>query len=157
MGDSSVRTNSTLGRGVSLAYLHARHIAETIDRALIDPISYVAAFEQWTQEHLGTWFDTQVAIDGHYAAKLEAFHSGEIVPDAPLTARIFCALSICALHDPEVAELFGRMIGLLITLEEVLAVQGVKERIAPYLGNNGQFFPSVEFERSEFERLVVNA
>jgi 2-polyprenyl-6-methoxyphenol hydroxylase-like FAD-dependent oxidoreductase len=62
LGDSALHTNPTAGRGVSLAFAHARHLAATIGQAS-QPIPYVAAFEDWTHANIGTWYRPQAHAD----------------------------------------------------------------------------------------------
>jgi len=158
VGDSALCTNPNLGRGVSLALAHAQHLASTVTAVREDPSAYVAAFQKWTDENLGIWFDLQVLIDAHYLRRLAAFFAQEpedALPAAPYPARAMCALGIAAMQDPRLAILFRKVTSVLMTLDEALGEPGVEEAIKPYLANPGSFFPPQEFPRSRFEQLVV--
>jgi len=63
VGDSSMHTNPTLARGTSLALAQAQQLARTIGDAPTDPTGFVSAFEAWTADNLGVWFDSQVSTD----------------------------------------------------------------------------------------------
>jgi flavin-dependent dehydrogenase len=58
VGDASLH-NPTLGRGISLGLWQARHLAEVAADAPVDPVAFVARYDEWTQDNLGVWFDTQ--------------------------------------------------------------------------------------------------
>ena len=73
VGDSSLHTNPTFGRGASLAFAQAQHLAATAEQVHADPVGYVHAFEDWTASHLGVWYESQVAADG---AALERMTAG---------------------------------------------------------------------------------
>jgi len=157
VGDSALCTNPNLGRGVSLALAHAQHLASTVTSVREDPSAYVVAFQQWTDENLGIWFDLQVMIDAHYLRRLAAFFAQEpedSLPVAPYPARAMCALGIASLQDPRLAIVFRKVTSVLMTLEEALGEPGVEDAIKPYLANPGSFFPPQTFPRSQFEQLV---
>ena len=47
LGDSCMHLNPTAGRGVSLAFAQAEHLALTIGGAT-NPLAYTAGFDSWT-------------------------------------------------------------------------------------------------------------
>jgi flavin-dependent dehydrogenase len=84
LGDSAMHTNPTLGRGVSLAVAHAQHLAQSIGEAADDPLGFVRAFDVWTQDNLGAWYDSQEINDAARSADMEcAVNPNASVSTAP--------------------------------------------------------------------------
>src|SRR5579859_1513583 len=131
VGDSATHTNPTLGRGTSLALAHAQHLARTAHEAPADPHGYAAQFAAWTERHLGVWYESQSAIDAAASVRLRATFTWEPVPRAAYAARAIEALGVAAASDPRIAGLLQRLIGVLMTLDEVLAQPGVADQIQP--------------------------
>ncbi len=157
VGDSATHTNPTLGRGTSLALAHAQQLARTAHEAVADPSGYAAAFAAWTERHLGVWYESQSAIDAAASVRLRATFTGEPVPRAAHAARAIEALGVASAADPRIASLLQRLVGVLMTLDEVLAQPGVAETIEPLLENEGRQFPPCDLTRERFEALVAGA
>jgi 2-polyprenyl-6-methoxyphenol hydroxylase-like FAD-dependent oxidoreductase len=155
VGDSATHTNPTLGRGTSLALAHAQELARTAHRAQADPCGYAVEFAAWTERNLGIWFESQSAIDAAASVRLRATFTGEPVPRAAHAARAIEALGVAAAADQRIASLLQRLIGLLMTLDEVLAQPGVAEQIEPLLENEGRQFPASALTRERFEQIVT--
>ena len=79
LGDSSVHTNPTAGRGVSLAFAQAEHLALTIGGAT-DPLAYTAGFDSWTDAHIGVWHGSQIQADAAMARRMQAAVAGQPAP-----------------------------------------------------------------------------
>jgi 2-polyprenyl-6-methoxyphenol hydroxylase-like FAD-dependent oxidoreductase len=157
VGDSSTHTNPTLGRGASLALAHAQQLARTADQAAADPYRYAAVFAEWTERHLGVWYESQAAIDAAASVRMRAMFTGESVPRAAPAARAIEALGIASMGDAQIAGLFQRLIGVLMPLSEVLAQPGVAEKIEPLLENEGRQFPPSALTRQRFEEAAASA
>jgi 2-polyprenyl-6-methoxyphenol hydroxylase-like FAD-dependent oxidoreductase len=155
VGDSATHTNPTLGRGTSLALAHAQELARTADQAGADPHAYAKRFAAWTERHLGVWYESQAAIDAAASVRMRAIFTLEPVPRPAPAARAIEAIAIAAASDMRIAALLQRLIGLLMTLDEVLAQPGVAEQIEPLLENEGRQFPPSALTREGFEQLVA--
>ena len=157
VGDSATHTNPTLGRGTSLALAHAQQLARTADQAGADPAGYAARFAAWTERNLGVWYESQSAIDAAASVRLRATFTGEPVPRPAQAARAIEALGVAATTDQRIASLLQQLIGLLMTLDEVLAQPGVAEQLEPLLENEGRQFPPSGLTRQRFEEAVMTA
>jgi 2-polyprenyl-6-methoxyphenol hydroxylase-like FAD-dependent oxidoreductase len=155
VGDSATHTNPTLGRGTSLAVAHAQHLARTAHHAQADAYDYAVEFAAWTERNLGVWYESQSAIDAAASVRLRATFTGEPIPRAAYAARAIEALGAAAATDQRIAGLLERLIGVLMTLDEVLAQPGVVEQIEPLLENEGRQFPPCDLTRQRFEQLVM--
>ena len=157
VGDSSLHTNPTFARGISLAFAQAQHLANTIDEAVAEPVAYVAQYEQWTADNLGGWFESQVVADGARIERLQASLRGEHLPppDDPIS-RFVAGLNAVAQFDPLVARAFAKVGHLLITPAELTADREVVHRVMAYLGEHPTIEPPSDGPtRQEFEQLVV--
>lgn len=156
LGDAALHTNPTLGRGISLAFWHAQHLAEVVGTAADDPVGFVQNFHNWTTEHLGVWFDTQVAADAAGLARLDAGLRGERLPASgdPMS-RFLAAAFVCAEHDPDVGNAVAAMVHLLKSPTEALGGVAVASRIQQYLETNPDLGrkPDVP-SRREFEKIA---
>jgi 2-polyprenyl-6-methoxyphenol hydroxylase-like FAD-dependent oxidoreductase len=157
VGDSSMHTNPTFGRGVSLAFAQAQRIAATLGDASEDPAGYVAQFEKWTAQHLRAWFDSQVAGD---AAQLERFTAAlrgeEPAPSTDPGNRFFGALFALAPHDDVVARCLARLSNLLVTPAELSKDADLTARVTNYLDTHDVIGTKSQGPtRAEFVQLVA--
>lgn len=157
LGDAALHTNPTLGRGISLAFGHAQHLASVAGSATDDPVGFVQSFHNWTNENLGVWFDTQVAVDLANLSRLEAGLRGErLPPNTDPKSRFQVAASACAEHDPVVANALASVVHLLKKPKDAYGDLAVVNRVQEFLSTN----PDLERKpdepnRHEFEKLVV--
>src|SRR5260370_27707364 len=70
-GTFALHTNPTAGRGVSLAFAQAEHLALTTGAAT-DPVAYTADFDSWTDAHIGVWYGPQVQADAAAVRRIQA-------------------------------------------------------------------------------------
>ncbi len=63
LGDSAMCTNPGYGRGVGLALVHARALAQVLEEAGDDPERVTTAFENFTATELEPWYRQAVAGD----------------------------------------------------------------------------------------------
>lgn len=138
LGDAAMHTNPSLGRGVSLAFSHAQYLAHSIDEAFAEPLDYVAAFEAWTDENLGEWFDTQVQLDAELSARFHALAKDLPLPELSERGRFGAAMQILAQQDAVVAAAFSRVQHLLTKPSELATNLEVGRRVAAYLRETAQ-------------------
>ncbi|MCU1387816.1 MAG: putative epoxidase LasC, partial [Ilumatobacteraceae bacterium] len=134
IGDASLHTNPTLGRGISMGLVHAQHLAEVVHGVDDDPVGFVAAFADWTDAHLGIWYDTQVAADATALDRLAAGVLGRRLelPDAP-SARFAAAAFKCAAQDEMVGVAVAKMAHLFASPAEAFADPLVAARITAFM------------------------
>ena len=156
LGDASLHTNPTLGRGISLALWQAQHLAEVAAAADDDPLDVVAELDDWTEANLGVWFDTQVAADAAGVERLAAGLRGERLPpsDDPGGRRAAAAFAL-AQTDPVVGTAVTRMIHLLAPPAEALGDPEVIGRIGAFLQTEPDLERPVDAPtRSEFAAIA---
>jgi 2-polyprenyl-6-methoxyphenol hydroxylase-like FAD-dependent oxidoreductase len=79
LGDAAIHTNPTAGRGVSLAFAHAQHLASAVDTtgSLSD---FSIAFDEWSDLNLSPWYHLQASADAFFARRLDAAVREEELP-----------------------------------------------------------------------------
>jgi 2-polyprenyl-6-methoxyphenol hydroxylase-like FAD-dependent oxidoreductase len=151
LGDATLHTNPTAGRGASLAFAQAEHLAATLDGS--EPgKAFVSAFDAWTDSNIGVWYPLQAGADGSALARMEAAVRGEDTapPDeleqlrgaligmsklpgqrGVLARRVFNLVSLpsAALGDPEFREA-ARIFGAPGSDARPLAFEVARDRVA---------------------------
>ncbi|MCU1452720.1 MAG: FAD-dependent oxidoreductase [Acidimicrobiales bacterium] len=157
LGDASLHTNPTQGRGISMAFWQAQHLAATVASAHRDPVELVRGFDAWTQDHLGVWFDTQVTGDATILERLAAGLRGERMPlsDHP-SARFAAAAFACAPHDAVVGAAAARVVHLFESPAEAFGAAAVVERVSAFLAADPPLErPADQPTRAEFEAIAT--
>jgi flavin-dependent dehydrogenase len=157
IGDAALHTNPTLGRGISMGLMHAQHLAEVAHGASDDPVGFVAAFAEWTDGHLGVWYDTQVAADANALDRLAAGVLGRRLelPDMP-AARFAAAAFLCASQDEIVGVAVAKMAHLFAPPAEAFGDPLVASRINAFIDSGASLDrpPDVP-NRKSFEALAT--
>jgi 2-polyprenyl-6-methoxyphenol hydroxylase-like FAD-dependent oxidoreductase len=87
LGDSALHTNPTAGRGTSLAFAQAQHLAATLGNAA-DPVSYTADFDAWTDTNIGAWYQPQAQAAASLARRMQAAVDGKSSPPPEPAERL---------------------------------------------------------------------
>ena len=157
IGDAALHTNPTLGRGISMGLMHAQQLAAVAHLAPDDPVGFVATFSAWTDDHLGVWYDTQVAADATTLDRLAAGILGErFEPEDTPASRFAAAAFLCASHDEVVGVAVARMAHLFAPPAEALGEALVVSRINEFIASETSLRrpPDVPNRRA-FEAIVT--
>lgn len=125
LGDSALHTNPTAGRGASLAFAQAQRLAITLDKAA-DPISYIAAFDAWTDANIGAWYGPQAQADASLARRMHAVVDGKPSPPPEPMERLRLAIFNASRTDADVALPLRRMIHLVSLPKDVIGNEAVR-------------------------------
>ena len=158
IGDASLHTNPTLGRGISMAVWQAQHIADSAASAADDPVAFVQEAHDWTADNLGIWFDTQVAADASGLVRLAAGLRGER-PDPPAdsSSRFLAAAFVCAAHDKAVGDAVTAVVHLLKPPAVAFADPDVVGTISAFLATDPRLDrPADVPNRTQFEQLMAS-
>ena len=128
LGDSCMHLNPTAGRGVSLAFAQAEHLALTIGGAT-DPLAYTAGFDSWTYAHIGVWYGPQAQADAATARRIQAAVADQPVPPLDPAERLRSAAFHAARTDADVAVALRRMLHLVARPGEVLGNPAVVSQL----------------------------
>jgi len=132
LGDSALHTNPTAGRGVSLAFAQAQHLATTLGQAA-DPVSYTTAFDAWTDTNIGVWYQPQTQADASLARRMQAAVDGKPSPPPEPAERLRLAIFSAARTDTPVAPALRRMIHLVSLPEDVIGNETVRTQLGALL------------------------
>jgi 2-polyprenyl-6-methoxyphenol hydroxylase-like FAD-dependent oxidoreductase len=128
LGDSCMHTNPTAGRGVSLAFAQAEHLALTIGGAT-EPAAYAADFDSWTDDHIGVWYGPQAQADTAMARRIQAAVAGRPIPPLDPAERLRSAAFQAARTDAAVAVALRRMLQLVAWPGDVLGNPAVLSQL----------------------------
>ena len=158
IGDASLHTNPTLGRGISMAVWHAQQLANAAASVADDPVAFVQRFHDWTTENLGVWYDTQVAADGANLARLAAGLRGErLAPPSDPAGRFLAGAFRCALTDKTVGDAITKVVHLLAPPAVAFADPAVTSAVMAYLATDPQLDrPPDTPDRMQFEQLMAS-
>ena len=157
IGDSSMHTNPTLGRGTSLAFAQARHWASSLQSAEAASADLVLGEEEWAHQKLKVWFDSQVTADATLADRFDRLATGQPPAEPDQASRARGALLVAAREDPAVARNLRRVANLLITPAEFMTEDVVKRAIGERVNSNLALPEYVDaLPRGEFERLLTS-
>jgi 2-polyprenyl-6-methoxyphenol hydroxylase-like FAD-dependent oxidoreductase len=157
IGDAALHTNPTLGRGISMGLMHAQQLAQVAHLAPDDPVGFVETFSAWTDDHLGIWYDTQVAADATSLDRLAAGILGErFEPTDTPASRFAAAAFLCASHDEVVGDAAAKVAHLFVPPEKAFGDALVASRINEFVARGESFSrpPDVP-NRKTFELLVT--
>ena len=134
LGDSWASTNPTLGRGTTLALLHALALRDTIRSVGLDDPAHFAHFAvAWhdiTERDLAPQYETIVAADRHRLAEMDAAIDGRPYDDGDVAWRAYRMLEDTAHLDPELLRGWFRIAGLVAGGTEVFSENGFLHRVA---------------------------
>lgn len=156
IGDAALHTNPTLGRGISMGLLHAQHLAEVAHLATDDAVGFAERFSNWTDDHLGIWYDTQVAADANALERLAAGLLGtRVAPADDASARFATAAFVCAQHDEVVGIAVAKIVHLFASPREAFADPLVVSRVTEFLSSGVSLERPIDVpSRAAFELLA---
>jgi 2-polyprenyl-6-methoxyphenol hydroxylase-like FAD-dependent oxidoreductase len=130
LGDAWACTNPSLGRGMTLALMHARCLRELVGSAPEDPLAFAQEWDGITERTLTPWYRETVEEDRARLGEIEALRQGR-EPPAPSepSAVLRRGLLVSLGEDPELFEAFLESRCCLTPLTETFARPGVAERI----------------------------
>jgi hypothetical protein len=156
VGDAWGFTNPSIGRGITLGMMHAVDIAPAIAEHLENPRRLATEWQRRTDERAAKWHASTVDFDRLRAPEVEANLQGlpdPFDPSDPSVAgpRAFASASH---YDPEVLQSFFEVVGCFSLPGEVLARDGVLERVIEVAQSTPPYI-SQGPTRAELEQLLV--
>lgn len=130
VGDSWACTNPILGRGITMALMHAVALMPAVTQTLDRPVELAKAWESITRGELRPWYDATVAIDRARSREMHAIRTGEIDRQGELMSPEETAFLAAVLTDPTVFRAQLEILCLLATPDEVKARPEIHERVA---------------------------
>jgi 2-polyprenyl-6-methoxyphenol hydroxylase-like FAD-dependent oxidoreductase len=131
VADAWASTNPTLGRGTTLALLHAVALRNTIRAVgLTDPARSAVAWHDATERELGPAYDAVLTADRHRLAEIDAAIDGAAYDGTDVAWRAYRMLEDVAHLDPELLRGWFRIAGMVASGTEVFGEPGFLRRLA---------------------------
>jgi 2-polyprenyl-6-methoxyphenol hydroxylase-like FAD-dependent oxidoreductase len=130
VADSWACTNPSLGRGVSIGFIHTCALRDTMRAtSLDDPVEFALAFDNATMETVEPWYRATLAFDRHRLAEIDSLIAGEPYEPGDPEWEITNAMAHAAMQDPDVFRAFLRIAGVVELPQQSLARPGVFDKI----------------------------
>lgn len=130
VADAWASTNPTLGRGTTLALVHAVALRDTIRAVgLADPAGFVVAWHDATEREVGPQYDAIVTADRHRLAEIDAAVEGVAYDGGDVAWRAYRMLEDVAHLDPELLRGWFRIAGLTSSGTEVFGEPGFLQKL----------------------------
>ena len=142
VGDSACCTNPSLGRGMTMGFLHAAGAAEVIGQHLGDPLTLAAEHDRMTQACVIPWYRATVEFDRDRKAQLDAAIEGRAVPPPAGPAHLFqLAWGTAMLYDADIFRAMMEIITMHALPGEVFGRPGFADRVTAVAADREAFVP----------------
>ncbi|HEX4777348.1 MAG TPA: FAD-dependent oxidoreductase [Acidimicrobiia bacterium] len=129
VADSWACTNPSLGRGISIGFLHGRALRDLLrSQPLDDPLELARAWHATTEETVEPWYRSTLAFDRHRLAEIDAAVEGVPYEPGDPEWELTHALEAAALHDGDVLRAFLSIASLVSLPDEAIARPGVLDK-----------------------------
>ena len=130
VGDSACCTNPSLGRGMTMGFMHAAGTVEVIRKHLGDPLTLAAEHDRMTQTRVIPWYRATVEFDRARKAEMDAAIEGRPEPQPAGPAALFQqAFGKAMLYDADIFRAMMEIITMQALPEEVFARPGFASRV----------------------------
>jgi 2-polyprenyl-6-methoxyphenol hydroxylase-like FAD-dependent oxidoreductase len=133
VGDASSCTNPSLGRGITLGFIHVELLRREIARHGDDPVALALAFDEATENEMRPFHDATTALDRRRVAEMRAELAGEQIEPDP-DGELIDLLAGSAALDPACTRAFAEVFNLYVLPGEVLARPGMQELVQSLAG-----------------------
>jgi 2-polyprenyl-6-methoxyphenol hydroxylase-like FAD-dependent oxidoreductase len=155
VGDAWACTNPSVGRGASLAAMHAVALRDLVrDPGLEDPPALAARWHELTEATVGTWYRETLRGDRDRLAEIEAAVRGERYDPGDPAYELDKALEMAAMQDGDVLRAYVRIRGVITPADEVLADPALVEKVQA-LGAGWREAPVLGPARAELLEIVA--
>jgi hypothetical protein len=130
VADAWACTNPSAGRGLTVGFLQAVALRDTLREIADDPVALVEEYDRVTERDVAPWYHSQIAVDRARFAEIEALRAGrEPAPPADELARQFAALVGAAVADPDLFRAAIEYVGTITPLQELFRRPELAERV----------------------------
>jgi 2-polyprenyl-6-methoxyphenol hydroxylase-like FAD-dependent oxidoreductase len=155
VGDAWACTNPSVGRGASLATMHAVGLRDLLrEQGLDDPMALAARWHEVTESTVGPWYRETLQGDRFRLAEIEAVIRGEDYDPGDPAYELGKAMEVASGQDGDVLRGFARIAGVIERAEEVLADPALVEKVVT-LGADWRSAPTLAPSRPDLLGLVA--
>ncbi len=133
VGDASSSTNPSLGRGITLGFIHVELLRREIAKHFGDPAALALAFDEATENEMRPWHDATTTIDRRRVAEMRAELAGAPIESDPAT-QIANLLAAAGAQDAVCARTFGELSGCITLPADIFARPGLLDHIMSLAG-----------------------
>jgi flavin-dependent dehydrogenase len=142
VGDAWACTNPSLGRGMTLALVHARYLRSFVRHHLEHPRELAEVWDAVTEAELTPWYRSTVREDRARRRQLDAHREGGApAPPPDRDGALHAALPAAAMRDADVYRAMVDTRSCFATPEEVVARPGMAERILDLAADGARMPP----------------
>ena len=157
VADSWACTNPSLGRGASIAFMHAVALRDLLRVASIDfPMELAQRWHEVTDATVEPYYRATLDFDRHRLAEIEAGIEGKTYDPGDPQYEISQALASAAGKDPDLFRSLLKIAAVLACPDEVLAEPGVFDKVVE-LGANWRDEPVFGPTREELLAIVTGS
>jgi 2-polyprenyl-6-methoxyphenol hydroxylase-like FAD-dependent oxidoreductase len=130
VADAWACTNPSAGRGLTVGFLHARELRDTLRAVADNPRSLVEEFDRRTETVVAPWYHAQIAMDRLRFAQMAAAREGREapMPSDALVQQIASLYRFMA-ADPDLFRDALEYIGTVTPVQRILERPQVAERL----------------------------
>ena len=155
VGDAWACTNPSVGRGASLATIHAVALRDLLrEQGLDDPLALATRWHEVTESTVGPWYRETLHGDRFRLAEIEAVNRGEVFDPGAPAYELTKALEVALGQDGDALRAFARIAGVIERAEVVFADPALAEKVVA-LGADWRDAPSLAPSRSDLLELVA--
>jgi 2-polyprenyl-6-methoxyphenol hydroxylase-like FAD-dependent oxidoreductase len=130
VADAWACTNPSAGRGLTVGFLHALQLRDTLREASDKPAALVEGFDRRTEAAIAPWYRAQIAVDRARFADMQALREGRApTPPADPLAREIQALFASIPASPDLFRAVLEYVGTITPAQEILQRPPVVEGI----------------------------
>ncbi len=155
VGDAWACTNPSVGRGASLATIHAVALRDLLrEQGLDDPLPLARRWSEVTEATVGPWYRETLQGDRYRLGEIDAVNRGETYDPGEPAYELTKAMEVASGQDGDVLRAFARIAGVIERAEEVFADPALVEKVVT-LGADWRNAPSLAPSRSDLVALVA--
>lgn len=132
LGDAYAFTNPSIGRGIAIGIIHSLDVVDEIASALDDPAAVAAGWNAATEKRALPFVESTIDYDRVRGPEVEAAMEGRVHEHTDPAALGFVAMNNARHRDQQVFECWRDIATLRTTADEVLARDGVFERVLEF-------------------------
>ena len=136
LGDAWACTNPSLGRGMTLGLIHARHLRDTLRSGLEDPDGLAEAWDALTLQKMTPWYRATVEEDRNRLREIEALREGREPEPASGPSADREATVGAMFGDADIFRAFLEDRSSLKPLSQTLSEGGMAERVRELAGDS---------------------
>jgi 2-polyprenyl-6-methoxyphenol hydroxylase-like FAD-dependent oxidoreductase len=141
VGDAWACTNPSVGRGASMALIHARLLRDLLrENDPADHDKFARRFDEMTARTVEPLYRATLWLDRHRLAEIDADVAGVPYRTGDTGWQVSKALFAASLRDPDLTRAYASLVSFIATADEVLGAPGVVDRVVA-LGMGAPQYP----------------